>query len=296
MPIKHENNRYDLRNDNIFKKFFGNPKNLKPLKLLIEALTDLEIKELFLNSTEKIVKMKESDKNDYRKILVDLLVETEEGRKINVEMQQAHQRNFLKRTVFYLSNIYIDNYGRESGENPYDGLRSCISINILGHTEFKDDVEAASCYTLLNRKTHRDFIEKDFLSIYFLELTKHSQDPNIQLWIELFTKGELVSEATEEFEDIVMKSYDELQLTKAEEREALRQEIARADEIDRMDAALEKGEAIGLEKGEAIGLEKGEVKRSLEMIKSLRDSNVDEEVIRKSLGKNFEYLLDESSK
>jgi len=48
--------------------------------------------------------------------------------------------------------------------------------------------------------------------------------------------------------------------------------------------------------GFAIGFEQGEVKRSLEMIKSLRDSNVDEEVIRKSLGKNFEYLLNQDSK
>ena len=318
MPLQHPNNRYDLRNDMIFKIFFGNEKNLKPLKLLIEDLTGLEIEELSLISSEKIVRINGDDKNDYRKFIMDLLVETKDGRKINIEMQKAHQKGFLKRVAYYLSNVYIENYGKGEGSNPYDSLTPSISISILDYNEFEGD-EAVSCFSLMDRLTHQDFIEKDFLSFYFIELAKKSSNPRLQLWIELLSQGELISEPTVEFEEIVMKPYDELQLTSSERREALLREMARADEIARREAyeediqkamneamnkavneavneAVLKGEAIGLEKGLEKGELKGELKTKLEMAKSMQEQNIDKEVIRKVLGKDFEYLLDEISK
>jgi predicted transposase/invertase (TIGR01784 family) len=238
--ITQPNGRYDLRNDLIFKHFFGNEDNNSALKELIENLYGFKIRTLKLKNTEQIGKM-ESQEDGYFKTLMDIIVETESGRLINLEMQRSRQEHFLARSLYYVANSYAKTYHRGS-KHPSADLVSTIALNIVDFKQFPKDKEAFRTYELFDKVHNNSYVEENFFSISYLELKKLSDNPVLNAWISLFNEGVVEAFPSESFEENVMEKYNLMRMSASEEHDAAIAEKERADKIDEIDYHVKRAE------------------------------------------------------
>ncbi|MBQ9072457.1 MAG: PD-(D/E)XK nuclease family transposase, partial [Bacilli bacterium] len=89
-----------LKFDLMFKKVFGNPDDLKPLRKLLECILGINPKDITILNSEIIG----SSYNDKR-TTVDLIVEIEDGTKIGIEMNTNVNRYLINRNLFYMFKI-----------------------------------------------------------------------------------------------------------------------------------------------------------------------------------------------
>ena len=114
---------------------------------------------------------------------LDILAETENGEKIDVEMQVGREEFMLKRSLFYWARNYTS--GFKKGQ-PYGDLKRTVCINILDFNLFDDDEfwGINGLYDFRREKT----MSRD-LEIQFIELNKvkrFDKDSPITFWVEFF--------------------------------------------------------------------------------------------------------------
>lgn len=112
--------------------------------------------------------------------ILDVLMEFEDGTKINIELQINYFAHWDRRQIFYLSKLYTEDFW--SGEQ-YSKLSRCIGISILDFN-LTDREEYHSVYRLRDEKGH-EF--SDVLEIHIIELRKqlHGDEP-MNDWIRFF--------------------------------------------------------------------------------------------------------------
>lgn len=106
-----------LKLDVIFKRMFGDEKNIDIITAMISAL--LEIPQETIKSIEITNVELPPEYYDQKFSRLDLRLNVDE-RIVNVEMQVNYEPNFKERTLFYWSKIYSDEL--KAGEE-YDKLR-----------------------------------------------------------------------------------------------------------------------------------------------------------------------------
>ena len=94
-----ENNKTKLmmKDDIMFRTFFGRKKNTKFLKSFIEAILKekVEIKSIVHDS--KLEQIRKEDKYG----VLDIDIELQTGEQLNIEMQRQDLKNIEKRTMYY---------------------------------------------------------------------------------------------------------------------------------------------------------------------------------------------------
>ena len=256
------------KKDFVFKRVFGVESHKTVLVSLLNSILKGKplIESITLDTTE--ISKNSEDGKDVR---LDILAKSNDGTKINIEMQCTDKGKLINRTAFYQSRTMVDSL--KSGEN-YDAIPDMISIWITD-------------YNATNRKNHTNEIvymyeknEKDLtvevastkFRTLIIELTKidfnniNSSDM-FDVWMMFIKNPESIPE---EFLDIkeIKEAMNELTLLsnnpefKAEYEARLRVEN---DKIAEISTAEIKGEERGLIKGEEIGLEKGGKKKAIEM-------------------------------
>ena len=112
--------------------------------------------------------------------ILDVLIELNDDRKVNVELQIKMLSHWDRRSLFYLSKMYTEDL--LIGQKYYK-LRKCISINILGF-DLDDRPEYHKVYRLRDETGHE---YSDMLEIRVIELNKplNGTDP-MDDWIRLF--------------------------------------------------------------------------------------------------------------
>ena len=112
--------------------------------------------------------------------ILDVIIELNDDRKVNVELQIKMISHWDRRSLFYLSKMYTEDLliGQK-----YYRLRKCISINILGFN-LDDRPEYHKVYRLRDETGHE---YSDMLEIRVIELNKplNGTDP-MDDWIRLF--------------------------------------------------------------------------------------------------------------
>ena len=112
--------------------------------------------------------------------ILDVIIELNDDRKVNVELQIKMISHWDRRSLFYLSKMYTEDLliGQK-----YYRLRKCISINILGFN-LDDRPEYHRVYRLRDETGHE---YSDMLEIRVIELNKplNGADP-MDDWIRLF--------------------------------------------------------------------------------------------------------------
>ena len=120
--------------------------------------------------------------------IVDILVELEDGSKVNIELQIRMVKDWDKRTLFYLAKLFTADL--LVGED-YSKLKKCICVSILDFN-LDDRPEYHKVYRL---RDVQGYEFSDMYEIHIIELRKQlSGDSRVNEWIELInaeTKEEL---------------------------------------------------------------------------------------------------------
>ena len=107
--------------DLMFKKVFGNNKDMLPIKTLLKYVLDIEPKEVTILNSE-IIGSSYYDKGT----IVDLIVEIEDGTKIGIEMNTYVNKYLIQRNLTYMFKMMGSNLKRG---DTYDKLDRHIQIN-----------------------------------------------------------------------------------------------------------------------------------------------------------------------
>ena len=183
------------RSDTIFKAIFGDQRNVNILARFLRAVFEqspikIEFSELKIADTNLI-----ADNKDERNSAVDVLAITENGEKIDIEIQINDLDDIQKRTVFYASRMTTSQVTKQVKlKERYKNIKTVIVIAILDFKIRRDDNKYFHGNILKDMIDNK--IYTDVEQIYTLELPKiPANDDNKELWTWLkFLKSNTVDE------------------------------------------------------------------------------------------------------
>ena len=283
---KIEERYISLLTDFGFKRIFGT----KPNKdLLINFLNSLfegfqVIKDVKYLNSEHV-----GDVYAERKAIFDVYCENENGEKFIVEMQNAYQKYFKDRSLFYSTFPIREQAPKGADWNfKLDHVYTVALLNFdLSEEAFdKDDINHD--VGLLDKKTHKVFNDK--LSFKYVEIAKFdkTEDELVTLydkWLYVLKNlSRLDKRPAALKEKIFSKLFGEAEIAKFTPTELKEYEDslkAYRDVKNSIDTALEKGREEGREEGRAEGRAEGRVEGVIQVAKKLLESGMDVDTIMK---------------
>jgi len=194
----------DLRNDFVFKSFFGVERNSYLLLKFLNSILDIPI-----STIEFVDPHLESTHAEDKGSVMDVRVRTSEGEQINIEMQLGNHRAFPERMLIYWAKMYGSQHKR--GKR-YRELRKAVQIIITDFVLLEEE-NYHNLFQVANQKTNS--LLSNHLEIHVLELPKLRINNIIEVtelerWIlflkcDTKTKEALAMESTtmrEAFEEI----------------------------------------------------------------------------------------------
>ena len=271
-----ETRKLVMKDDIMFKAFFSRAGNEKFLKSFLNAILGEEIKIKKVIHDARLEQMAREEKYG----ILDLDVELENGKIINIEMQMKNNNNMEERTTFYAGKKISEQL--EIGYN-YKELKKVIIISILNYNFI--DLPEYVTKTIRVADKHREYEINNNVEYYYIELKKfREQNPDmkepINQWLAFIDmeRGDLlemaekenktIKEANEYYEvltgDAELKRLAEIRLMSAlEEQSALdtaRNEGAEQNKIEIAKKLLRKGMTIE-EIAEITGLSKAAIEK-----------------------------------
>lgn len=125
------------------------------LKIPVENISSTKILDPFLRRFHR----------EGKEGILDVLVELWDERKINIEIQVAEIKYWDRRSIFYLSKLYIRGFNRRGN---YRNLKSSINISILDF----DYLKTASYHTVFRFRDTEGNDYSDALEVHIIELGK----------------------------------------------------------------------------------------------------------------------------
>lgn len=149
--------------------------------MIISPKYDESFKEIFGNETVRLKNTFLRKARRRQKLgILDVLVELNSGKKINIELQVKTVRDWDKRQLFYLCKLYTEDI--LSGED-YGRLKQCVGISILD-------------FNLTNRKKYHSVyrlkddegnVFSEMLEFHIIELKKElTGEGEVDDWIQFF--------------------------------------------------------------------------------------------------------------
>jgi len=290
---KIEERYISLLTDFGFKRIFGTTPNKD---LLINFLNSLfegfqVIKDVKYLNSEHV-----GDVYAERKAIFDVYCENENGEKFIVEMQNAYQRYFKDRSLFYSTFPIREQAPKGADWNfKLDHVYTVALLNFdLSEEAFdKDDINHD--VGLLDKKTHKVFNDK--LSFKYVEIAKFdkTEDELVTLydkWLYVLKNlSRLDKRPAALKEKIFSKLFGEAEIAKFTPTELKEYEDslkAYRDVKNSIDTALEKGREEGRAVGREEGRAEGRVEGVIQVAKKLLESGMDVDTIMKmtDLSKN----------
>ena len=273
--MKQTEDRYiSLLTDFGFKRIFGT----KPNKdLLINFLNSLFGKEQVITDVKYLNSENVGDVYTDRKAIFDVYCENEKGEKFIVEMQNAYQKYFKDRSLFY-ATIPIKEQAPKVADWDFN-LKHVYVVALLNYKmqeESFDSGKISHDVGLLDKKTKKVFNDK--LTFKYVEIAKFDK-PLDQLrtlydkWLYALKNLSRLENRPKKLRDKIFdKLFEEAEIAKFSKRELQEYEDslkAYRDIKNSLDSAEEKGRI------------KGRDERSLEIAREmLRDGESVEKIIR----------------
>ncbi len=173
---------YGLTNDYMFRAVLQ--KSEKVLRGLIGSLLHLSQEEIVsVVIMDPIIIGEVLSDKEFR---LDINVQLNTNKKINLEMQVVNLGNWENRSLSYLCRSFDQlNKGQA-----YNEVKAAIHIGILDFTLFKDSPEFYAHYKMMNTKTHKIYsnnFQLNVLDLNHAELaTEEDRQYNIDHWAKLF--------------------------------------------------------------------------------------------------------------
>ncbi|WP_246231699.1 Rpn family recombination-promoting nuclease/putative transposase [Sporosarcina jiandibaonis] len=194
----------DLRNDFVFKSFFGDERNSNLLLQFLNSILDVQV-----SSIELVDPHLEYTHTGDKSSVMDVRVRTEQGEQINIEMQLGNHQAFPERMLIYWAKMYgsQDKQGRL-----YTKLRKAIQIII---TDFKllKEKDYHNLFQISNKKSN--LLLSDHLEIRVLELPKlrikNIMDANeLERWLLFLKSDEKTKEALAMESPTMREAFEEI--------------------------------------------------------------------------------------
>lgn len=263
-----------------FKLLFGKPDNKDFLIEFLNSILDFKhpIVDISYNNTEVFGKTP-----DDRKAVYDLYCETSDGSHIIVEMQNAYQRYFMDRTIYY-SSFPIQSAAKR-GEWDYQ-LPHIYTIAFLNFKmdDYMGDPDYKHVVQLTDVNTHKVFFDK--LTYIYLEMPKFNKDVDdlkgyADSWLYVIKNLALLDEKPATLRDKIFERFFQIaEICKFSQEDRIAYETSlkiMRDYNNTVKSAEYKGEvkgraegraegiAEGLAKGMAKGMAEGERKKAFEI-------------------------------
>ena len=276
--------RLPLTSDYVFKRIFAREENNSMLKDFLEAILNIHINKVEVKNPELTPNMA-----DEKLGILDLKLDIDNERIVDVEMQVSNEHNIKERSSTYLSKLAAEQL---KAKQNYKELKKIITINILKYNYLE-----RNSYHSIARMKYEDTNSIEFVNMgykkeeeeatstfemHFIELPKFKQknpDCNTKLeqWLWLIdgSKEEKVKMSAQENEEInkTVKELNKLsqnpeEVAKYEEREwsIMRYNVE-------MDTNRELGKEQGRKEGRKIGIEEGKRDKEIEIVKKLNSLN-----------------------
>ena len=262
------NKKLNLKNDIIFKAFFGKKGNEEFLIDFLEALLKIKITKIEIQEDVNLEQLSVEEKGgrlDIQAILNDGVI-------ANIEMQVRNNHNMEVRTTFYASKIMSRETSR--GED-YRSIKKIILINILGYNMFKRYDEYIH-KTAIVLDEHREEIVIDNIEWWFIELPKFRKmhkniNSKIDQWLLFIDdeEKELVKMA-EEKNQTLQKAREKMNYLTGDaavRRLAELREIWELDYNSDINYAKEKGLKSGLKRGRKEGKKENSIEIARKLLK-----------------------------
>ena len=157
------NSKYNLKNDILFKAFFGKQGNERFLKSFLEELLEIKIDKIEIITEYTLEQLAKEEKGGR----LDLEAKINNEIIVNIELQIRKEKDIEKRTLYYAARLITEN--SKAGEE-YESLKQIIMINILDYEllEFKEYI--SDTVTVINK--HREYETIKNQKFYYIELPK----------------------------------------------------------------------------------------------------------------------------
>ncbi|MBO5283740.1 MAG: Rpn family recombination-promoting nuclease/putative transposase [Lachnospiraceae bacterium] len=228
-----------MRNETVRKHFISDV-----LGIPLEEIKSVRLENTFLSRRSR--KEKQG--------ILDVRVLFNDESKINIELQIRYMDRWDKRSIFYLTKMYTEDF---SGGEKYDRLKKCIVINILG---FAGDPHPGY-HKIYQLRDQEGRLYSDLLEIHIIELNKELTGDRLDDWIRLINANSLEELKMIQSRNPGIKTAIEevryMNLSKWLRRRYDMYLIAKADQKAFEDTARRIGLEEGLAEGRAKGLAEG---------------------------------------
>ena len=279
-----------LRNDYLFKLLLGSEENKACLQDFLECVLDMP--DGLITDLELLDKELAKDVVTDKTGILDVKLRLKDGTTIDIEIQNSWSAEFIPRTLFYWSKMYLE--GFKEGE-PYTSLTKCITINLIAQGFYLNS-EVHSAYNILEQSSHKPLT--DLLEIHFLSLSA-AQKYGVQKrpiekrqklinWLQFIEtdKSEVrkMIATTSPILQMLNEKIDVLSLSPKERkmyesRMKLKSDIATISEVQ-----FKAGAEWGLAEGKSLGIAEGSHQAKLETAKNLLHFGFSRENIAKVTG------------
>ncbi len=307
------NKIFPATNDVVFKRVFGDTKNVDVIKGFLSSILDipedeyetLTIENPFLNISG----------SEHEKVgILDVKVSTKSKKIIDIEIQVARMKYMRERILYYLSKMTLDQIGK--GES-YDKIQKVISIVIAAdHVLIKENNKQHNRYVLHDKDTGSTFTDK--MEVDTLDLMKEpdtgSSDTGIAKWVDFFnakTEEDLQmiyknaqDTAVRKAAQIVLEvnQDDDVRITAEQRENALRAynteiEANRREGLEEglkqgMQRGIQKGRSEGIQEGRREGIQEGSKQTAREVAKRLFGMNLTDEQVSNISGLTLEEIAE----
>ena len=266
--------KFTARNDYAFKKLFGTEENKDIMIEFISLVTDLsqdDFDDVRIDNNEQLPRFY-NDKTGR----LDIKIRLNDGRKIDVEMQNTYFDYYPKRSIFYCSKMIHEHFF--SGLQ-YMDLKKCIAINVL-NSLFKLSRKVHSVYQI--RESEEQTLLDELLEIHFLDLTKLPKEnlTSLEKWLMFIkTDSKEKRRMLAQGNPVMTKANKVMDIFYLDEQERKRYEAAWEYESDRL-SMINESERKGLERG----LAEGSRQAKLETARNLRAMGLSSKNIMQATG------------
>ena len=303
--------RLPLTSDYVFKRVFAREENNSMLKDFLEAILNIHINKVEVKNPELTPNMA-----DEKLGILDLKLDIDNKRVVDVEMQVSNEHNIKERSSTYLSKLAAEQL---KAKQNYKELKKIITINILKYNYLKRNAYHSIARMKYMNTNPTEFVDMGYnkeeeeatntFEMHFIELPKFKQknpDCNTKLeqWLWLIdgSKEEKVEMSAKENEEI-NKTVEELnklsknpdEVAKYEEREWSIMRYNVEMETNR-ELGEKEGEARGRREGKKEGEKLGRKNEKRNVIKNLHKLNIPIEQIAQAVElteKEVEEILKE---
>ena len=275
-----------LTNDYLFKLLLGSEENKVCLQDFLECVLDIPVG--MITDLELLDKELTKDVVTDKTGILDVKLRLKDGTTIDIEIQNSWSAEFIPRTLFYWSKMYLE--GFKEGE-PYTSLTKCITINLISQG-FNLNHEIHSAYSILEQNTHQpltDLMEMHFLNLsaaqkYGVQKSPIEKRQKLLNWLQFIetdsSEVRKMLATTSPILQMLNEKIDVLSL-KPEERKLYESRMKLKSDIATIsEAQFKAGAEWGIAEGEA----RGSRQAKLETAKNLLNIGLSRENIAKATG------------